>query len=105
MWSPWAVLCCSSRCVAGVVPVEPVLGDLRARGQDQDAALRGLAAPREGLRGPRAAGQALQYRELPGSVPPPPHAPPSRRECQESAGAALPGMGDAAAGTRDTGVL
>lgn len=67
-----AVLCCSSRRVGGVVPVEPVLGDLRARGQDQDAAVRGPAARRESLRGPRAAGQALQYRDLPGSVPLPP---------------------------------
>lgn len=67
-----AVLCCSSRRVGGVVPVEPVLGDLRARGQDQDAAVRGPAARRESLRGPRAAGQALQYRELPGSVHPSP---------------------------------
>lgn len=84
-WSPagsgacgdGAVLCCSSRRVGGVVPVEPVLGDLRARGQDQDAAVRGPAARRESLRGPRAAGQALQYRELPRSVPSSPLAPPS----------------------------
>lgn len=56
--------------------MEPVLGDLRARGQDQDAAVRGPAARRESLRGPRAAGQALQYRDLPGSVPlPSPPAP------------------------------
>lgn len=107
-WSPWAVLCCSSRRVGGVVPVEPVLGDLRARGQDQDAALRGLAAPREGLRGPPPAGQALQYCDLPGSVLPSPHAPSSRRECQDSVRAAIlahPGMGGTAMGTWGTGVL
>lgn len=57
--------------------MEPLLGDLRARGQDQDAAVRGPAARRESLRGPRAAGQALQYRDMPGSVPPSPPAPPS----------------------------
>lgn len=34
-----SVLCCSSRRMGGLVPVEPVLSDLRARGQDQDAAV------------------------------------------------------------------
>lgn len=103
-WSPagpgacgdGAVLCCSSRRVGGVVPVEPVLGDLRARGQDQDAAVRGPAARRESLRGPRAAGQALQYRELPGSVPSSPPAPPSPRQCQETAPAESQGRAPSA---------
>lgn len=111
-----AVLCCSSRRVGGVVPVEPVLGDLRPRGQDQDAAVRGPAARRESLRGPRAAGQALQYCELPRSVLPSPSAPSSfpPRECQEMAPAksqgpcswhgavVLQGMGDTPMGTRDS---
>lgn len=111
-----AVLCCSSRRVGGVVPVEPVLGDLRPRGQDQDAAVRGPAARRESLRGPRAAGQALQYCELPRSVLPSPSAPSSfpPRECQEMAPAKsqgpcsrhgavlLQGMVDTPMGTRDS---
>lgn len=90
-----AVLCCSSRRVGGVVPVEPVLGDLRARGQDQDAAVRGPAARRESLRGPRAAGQALQYRDLPGSVPLPPSPPaPSRPRPQPWDGRGKPRAGE-----------
>lgn len=90
-----AVLCCSSRRVGGVVPVEPVLGDLRARGQDQDAAVRGPAARRESLRGPRAAGQALQYRDLSGSVPLPPSPPaPPRPRPQPWDGRGKPRAGE-----------